>query len=265
MADAGPALRIRNEYELQDLIEELGRDATLVERDFALVTIAAGLVTEYGNSLCFKGGFVLRHVFGHERFSGDIDATRINPPKSKLDSKQVAATIHASGMRNLLSLSTGPPATDTGRSLDFDHIRYTGPTGSGFVSVEVSYRESVILEPRVVAVGDPYYEPFDVPVMQLDEIVAEKLRALAQRERPTDLSDVAMILRGNRVDRARVRELAGKKFELVKQGDHRARIEENIRAMGTEYDDAVSAVAPDAPDYTASRNLVVRELPALLP
>jgi predicted nucleotidyltransferase component of viral defense system len=227
--------------------------------------IAAGLITEYGDSLCFKGGFVLRHVFGHERFSKDIDTTRVNPPKSKLDSSHVADTIQKSGMRNLLSLSAGWPATDTGRSLDFGNIRYTGPLGSGFVSVEVSYREAVVMEPSLVSIGEPYYEPFEIPVMQLDEIVAEKLRALAQRERPTDLSDIAMIFRESKVDRGRVRELAAKKFELVRAGDHRARIESKILAMGGEYDDAVSAVAPDAPDYATARELVLRELSALLP
>ena len=197
MTNAGPILRIRNEYELQDLIEAEGRDGTLIERDFALTMIAAGLVAEYGNALCFKGGFVLRHVYGHERFSKDIDTTKINPPKSKLDSQHVAITIRESGMRNLLSLHAGKPATDSGRSLDFEHIRYTGPLGSGLVSVEVSYREDLVMEPNFVAVGHPYYEPFEIPVMQLEEIVAEKLRALAQRQRPTDLSDLAMILRDN--------------------------------------------------------------------
>ncbi|HEY5342433.1 MAG TPA: nucleotidyl transferase AbiEii/AbiGii toxin family protein [Solirubrobacteraceae bacterium] len=120
MANTGPVLRIRNEYELQDLIDAEGRDATLIERDFALTVIAAGLIAEYGDALCFKGGYVLRHVYGHERFSKDIDTTKINPPKSKLDSEQVAITIRESGMRNLLSLNAGEPATDSGRSLDFD-------------------------------------------------------------------------------------------------------------------------------------------------
>jgi len=32
-------------------------------------------------------------VHGHERFSKDIDATRINPPKNKLDAVEVAAAI----------------------------------------------------------------------------------------------------------------------------------------------------------------------------
>lgn len=85
MAGVTPVRLIRNEFELQDLVDSLGRDSALVEQDFALMTIAAGLVAEYGDALCFKGGFVLRHVHGHERFSKDIDATRINPPKNKLD------------------------------------------------------------------------------------------------------------------------------------------------------------------------------------
>lgn len=265
MTNGGPVLLVRNEYELQDLVETLGRDAGLIERDFALMTIAAGLVTAYGNSLCFKGGFVLRHVFGHERFSKDIDATRINPPKSKLDSREVADTIQKSGMRNLLSLRANPPATDTGRSLDFDNIRYTSPGGTGFVSVEVSYREAVVMEPDMVAIGSPYYEPFEIPVMQLEEIVAEKLRALAQRERPTDLSDLAMILGNAALERERIRTLAAKKLELARPGNIQIRIESNILTMGAQYDDAVSAVAPDAPDYKTACDLVMRELNSLLP
>lgn len=90
---ATPVRVIRNEFELQDLIDRLGRGSGLVERDFALVTIAAGLVETFGDGLCFKGGFVLRHVYRHERFSQDIDATRINPPKSKPDATEVAEAI----------------------------------------------------------------------------------------------------------------------------------------------------------------------------
>lgn len=265
MARTAPIRLIRNEFELQDLVELSGRDATLMERDFALMTIIAGLVTEYGDALCFKGGFVLRHVHGHERFSKDIDATRINPPKNKLDSAAVADAIRRSGMRNLMSLNPGTPATDTGRSLDFASIRYTGPLGSGLVSVEVSYREDVIEVPQLVAVGEPYYEPFLIPVLTLNEIVAEKLRALAQRDRPTDLSDIAMILLEDTIDERRVRELAAKKFELVKAGDHRRRIEDTISAMAGQYDAAVSAVAPDAPDYATASRILLSRLPTLLP
>lgn len=262
---APPVRLIRSQFELQDLIDSLESDSELVERDFALMTIAAGLVDEYGTALCFKGGFVLRHVYGHERFSKDIDATRINPPKNKLDSEHVAETIKRAGIKNLLALNPGKPATDTGRSLDFDDVRYRGPLGRGQVSVEVSYREDVVEEPQIVRIGPPYFEPFDIPVLQLDEIVAEKLRALAQRVRPTDLSDVAMILLRDEVDSTHVRHLAGKKFELVGSGDQAGRIASNIAEMDTEYEAAIQAVAPDAPAYTDASRVVLRRLGAFLP
>lgn len=259
MADT-PIRRIRTEFELADLVEELGVDSALVERDFALMTIAAGLVADYGDALCFKGGFVLRHVHGHQRFSKDIDATRINPPRNKLDAADVAGTIRGAGIRNLMTFAPGAPRTDSGRSLDFDRITFRGPLGTGSVSVEVSYREDVVEPPDMVKIGEPYFEPFVVPVMQLDEIVAEKLRALAQRDRPTDLSDLAMILSAGQIDDARVRKLAAVKFELVKQGDVGARIEDTIERLGAQYDAAVGAVAPDAPSYADAREAVLRKL-----
>jgi predicted nucleotidyltransferase component of viral defense system len=265
MPAGAPVRLIRNEFELQDLVTRAGRDASLIERDFALMTVAAGLVAEYGDGLCFKGGFVLRHVHGHERFSKDIDATRINPPKHKLDSREVADAIRRASVRNLMTLTPGAPATDSGRSMDFDSVRYAGPLGKGVVSVEVSYREDVVEAPDMVAVGEPYYEPFLIPVMKLAEIVAEKLRALAQRDRPTDLADLAMILRKTPIDQRRVRAIASRKFELVRAGDHRARIEDTIARLGVQYDEAVGAVAPDAPPYAEAAEVVLGKLSALLP
>jgi uncharacterized protein len=259
-----PVRRIHNDFELQDLIESLGVDAGLIERDFALVTVAAGLVNEYGDSLCFKGGFVLRHVYGHERFSKDIDATRINPPKNKLDAAEVAATIRAASIRNLVTFTPGEPATDSGRSLDFDDIRFSGPIGPGSIAVEVSYREDVIETPYIAAIGEPYFEPFQIPVLQLDEIVAEKLRTLAQRTRPTDLSDLAMVIERHDINDARVKRLAVQKFELVKDGNHAERIRANIAAMATQYDSAIAAVAPDAPPYSDASAAVLAKLSAWL-
>lgn len=262
---SSPALLIHNEFDLQDVVDRLGQDPALVERDFALVTLAAKLVGEFGDGLCFKGGFVLRHVHGHERFSKDIDATRVNPPKNKLDAVEVAGVIRSAGMRNLIALEPGQPVTDSGTSLDFNAVSYRGPLGNGSISVEVSYREAVIDGPDWATIGAPYYESFDIPVMVPNEIVAEKLRALVQRVRPTDLSDIAQILTHSAIDIKRVRALAVEKFKLVKQGDHRARIEANIAAMAAQYDESVGAVAPDAPSYRSAAEIVSRCLRDVLP
>jgi hypothetical protein len=156
------------------------------------------------------------------------------------------------------------PATDTARSLDFDEVKYRGPIGDGQVAVEVSYREDVLLEPLLLPLGSPYFVAFSVPTMAPDEMMAEKLRTLAQRQRPTDLLDSGMLLRGlaGEIDDAIVAELVPTKFAagLVRPGDHAGRIESNIRAMEAIYEAAVRAVAPDPAPYDEMASVVLGRL-----
>lgn len=258
--------RIHDEASLADLAEELDIPAAELERDYLLVSIAAQLVDDFEDALCFKGGFVLRHVHGQQRLSVDIDATRQNPARNKLDTAEVRRSIGRAG-RGVFRLRVGDPQTDSGVSLDFGRVLYRGPLGEGIVAVEVSYREAVILEPVQAAIGPPFFEPFEVPVMAPDEIVAEKLRTLAQRRRPTDLSDIAFLLSTVEVDHATVRRVAAEKFQpgLVQPGDHAARITANVEAMATEYGAVVGAVSPDSASYEDASKLLLRLLPRLLP
>ena len=109
-----------------------------------------------------------------------------------------------------------------------------------------------------MAIGPPIYEEFRIPVLTLEETVAEKLRTLVQRQRATDLSDLALALGQpeRHLDRAHVREIAREKFKLVKQGDHRSRIEANIEALRAVYGETVPGLAPDAPSYSDARSWV---------
>jgi predicted nucleotidyltransferase component of viral defense system len=205
-----PRRLIHNEFHLQDIAERSGRPIELIERDFALVTLAAHLTEQFPGQLCFKGGFVLRHVRGSGRLSGDIDATRTNPPKHKLNAEEVADAIRRASDEPLLRFDPGTPETDTKQSLDFDRVRFFTERDEGQLAVEVSYREGIVDEPEMMTVGPPYFEAFEIQAMTLEEATAEKLRTLLQRRRATDLSDLALILSsyGARLNRLRVRELA---------------------------------------------------------
>ena len=132
-----PVRLVHTEWDLEDVVEALGRDRTLVAQDFALVTVAARLSVAYGSALCFKGGFVLRHVYGHARFSKDIDSTRIQPPKHKLDAQEIAAEIGRASMPNLLHLTARGPRPDNKFSLDFDDVAFDAPIGHGKIAVEI--------------------------------------------------------------------------------------------------------------------------------
>jgi len=104
-------------------------------------------------------------------------------------------------------------------------------------------------------------------VRTLEEATAEKLRTLLQRRRPTDLSDIALILNnyGAELNRGRVRQVAVVKFELVKQGNYRGRVEETVDALAAEYATTLPGLDPDAPSYEEARATLLRDLGDLLP
>lgn len=262
-----PRRLIHNEYALQEIAEQQDRPIELIERDFALVTVAAHLVDQFPGQLCFKGGFVLRHVRGSTRFSADLDATRTNPPKHKIAAPEIAEAMRRATDEPMLRIDPGVPATDSQHSLDFDHIAFHTPHHDGQIAFEISYREAVVDEPEWADIGRPYYAEFQVPVLTLEETVAEKLRTLLQRQRPTDLSDLALILgaHGDQLDRPHVRQLAATKFTLVKQGDRRGRIEANAAELRASYEQTIPGLDPDAPAFGDAQALLLDALPTLLP
>ena len=260
--------RWRGVYELLDMLEAVPGGMAFAVRDFALVTLAGQLSATFPGQLVFKGGFVLRHVHGHLRFSKDIDATRHAPPTHKLEADDVATAIRDASIQNIVQFVPGEPATDSVRSLDFDKVhvaRQAFPDSD--VQVEVSYREAVLGTPVVVHIGQPFYEPFEMLMMQVEEMAAEKLRALAQRLRETDLADLAVMLRGGAVSDDTIARFAITKFELVKRGraNRIDRIERNLGELSETYDDVVPQLFPGAPSYREAADIVWPRIRVLVP
>lgn len=255
-------------YELAEMLEAMPGGMTFAVRDFALVTLAGELSAAFPGQLVFKGGFVLRHAHGHLRFSKDVDATRHAPPTQKLEADEVAAAIRDASIQNVVQFVPGEPATDSARSLDFDRVHVTGEVfPDSEVQVEVSYREAVVGRPIPVLIGRPFYEPFEILTMEPAEMAAEKLRALAQRLRDTDLADLAVLLEDGTTNDAAVARFAETKFELVKQGraNRIDRIERNLRELAETYDDVVPQLFPDAPSYRDAADIVWPRIKLLVP
>ncbi len=262
-----PQRRWRGQVDLEEMLRNMPGSMEAAVRDFALVTLAARLSTSFPGQLVFKGGFVLRHVHGHLRFSKDIDATRHRPPGHKLDAVSVAAAISAASIPNVVRFAPGVAATDSARSLDFDNVRITSELfGNSDVQVEVSYREGVVGMPVESQIGAPFYEPFEILTMQVEEMAAEKLRTLAQRRRATDLADLAVLLSHCRAD-GLIAEYARAKFSIVKQGrmNRVERIERTIAELADTYDDVIPALFPAAPNYREAVAIVTPRLRLLVP
>lgn len=264
-----PTRRWGDAFALQDLVDQAPGGPELAARDFALLTIAAKLTSTFPGQLVFKGGFVLRHVHGVQRFSKDVDATRAAPPRHKLDAGEVAAAIREASIGDQVRFApAAQPATDSARSLDFDRIAVSGALlPATDVQVEISYREAVVDEPQAAPIGAPFYDPFEILAMRPAEMAAEKLRTLAQRVRPTDLADLAELLTGHDVQDADVARIAPAKFKTVSAGAQNrvGRVERNLAAIGADYDDVVPGLFPGAMTYRAAMSAVWPRIKPLIP
>lgn len=160
------------------------------------------------------------------------------------------------------------PATDSARSLDFDKVHVAGVAFPDTdVQVEVSYREAVLGTPLPVDIGHPFYEPFEILTMQVEEMAAEKLRALAQRLRETDLADLAVMLRDGSISDDAIARFAATKFELVRQGraNRIDRIQRHLGELADTYDDVVPRLFSDAPSYREAADIVWPRIRTLVP
>ena len=135
------------------------------------------------------------------------------------------------------------------------------------MQVEISYREAVVDEPVPAYVGGPFYEDFELLTMSVEEMAAEKLRALAQRLRPTDLADLAVMLARSTTSHEKTARLALVKFELVAKGltNRLERVEEHLEDMAETYDVVVPELFPGAPPYREAEEIVWPRLEPLVP
>ena len=140
--------------------------------------------------LIFKGGTYLWFFHGLNRFSDDLDFTPTGSIKSDLPA-YISSALTLFGFENELKIMKN-------RSLGLS-IRYmiNGPLNTNekdkcVIYVEISKREKIILPSMFLKVDFPQY---DIPVktlrgMNLDEVGAEKIRAILTREKGRDIYDL---------------------------------------------------------------------------
>jgi predicted nucleotidyltransferase component of viral defense system len=217
-----------------DLAREFGLAPNVVEKDYVLGWFLAGIFnhTALRSTWVFKGGTCLKKCyFETYRFSEDLDFTLTDAGHLK---PEFLVTIFSEIARWIYD--------ETGIEVPVETIRfdsYENPRGRLSIQGRVGYRgplqpagslprirldltddEVLVLEPVTRKVHHPYSdEPADgieALCYCYDEVFAEKVRALAERERPRDLYDVIHLYRnaGTRPDRAALMRTLQQKCEF---------------------------------------------------
>jgi predicted nucleotidyltransferase component of viral defense system len=209
------------------LAKEGGRriHESVLERDYCLAWFLSALAeSDLKPILAFKGGTALKRCyFGDYRFSEDLDFTLIGPIAFEELAKRLdpvyAAVREASGIVFNFDREDRQKHEN---SYTF-YLRYAGPLPSGNdVKVDVTLREQLVypLPERPILRG--YDEFTDLPenrlirVYSLQEIVAEKTLALADRARnePRDLYDLWHLTSSEGVDLGPLAEAMRRKLEF---------------------------------------------------
>ncbi|MBI5721514.1 MAG: nucleotidyl transferase AbiEii/AbiGii toxin family protein [Burkholderiales bacterium] len=220
--------------EIMALAAELQLQAHVVEKDYALGWFLAGISAHpvIGPSWVFKGGTCLKKCyFETYRFSEDLDFTLQDA--EHLDEGFLAEVFEevgewvydACGLQlppetRKFEIFTNPRGTQSAQG----RVGYRGPLGRAGdpprIRLDLAADEVLVLTPVQRPVHHPYTDsPADgihVLSYSFEEVFAEKMRALAERQRPRDLYDVVHLYRRHDLqpDRAIVRSTLARKCEF---------------------------------------------------
>ncbi len=187
-------LRIR----LQEVRQQTGLPWEVLERDYLLSWILAGMtrVDALRETLVFKGGTALKKCyFGEYRFSEDLDFTSVG--SAPTGRAMTAAMENACTLAVKLLDPYAPVDIVCERHVERDahpggqeafDIRARFPWHRQLqtrVMVEVAMDEKLLKDPPYRGIIHGYGEPLDIQIQvyALEEIVAEKLRAILQHAR----------------------------------------------------------------------------------
>lgn len=197
-----------NRQEVMDFAREMGLDPNVIEKDYVLGWLLAGISNHPALNLhwVFKGGTCLKKCFFETyRFSEDLDFTIIDPDHLNQDFlvtnfKEVAQWVYEKSGIEMPEDRILFKAYETvrGHTSVEGRIGYRGPLqrrgDPPRIKLDLTNDELLAMEPLLREVHHPYSDKPEGGIHILsycfEEVFAEKLRALAERERPRDLYDV---------------------------------------------------------------------------
>ena len=223
-----------SKQEILALAAELQLQAHVVEKDYALGWFLAGIAAHpaIGPRWVFKGGTCLKKCyFETYRFSEDLDFTLQDA--EHLDEKFLSEVFEeiSNWVYDICGLQLPPEArkfevltNPRGNPSAQGRVGYRGPLGRAGdpprIKLDLAADEVLVLAPVQRPVHHPYSDLPEAGIHVLsysfEEVFAEKMRALAERQRPRDLYDVVHLYRRQDLqpDRAVVRSTLSRKCEF---------------------------------------------------
>lgn len=181
------------ENKLRSLADRQKIPLGTLEKDYALTNLLS-IITHFPklNLMVFKGGTALKKIhFKNFRFSEDLDFTCLEDVSEEFRDFIKEKMI---GLDVIFTKITDEERKNKSFKFKIKYTQFNGRTTS--VKVDLSLRKDLLTETYnkpVLHFYDTFSNTFGVPTMSLEEIMAEKVRALLYSKHPRHLHDLSFL------------------------------------------------------------------------
>jgi predicted nucleotidyltransferase component of viral defense system len=188
---------------LEGYVEETGmQNIWQVERDYLQHIILRAIYSKVSKGMVFKGGTALQKLGIVDRFSIDLDFTSsLSDEELRGIAGYVSKYLSDIGIRNEYSIvGTGESTKhmDVVFRIEGPHfIKTKAENAKATIKLQISRREEVMLGSNAERIIPIYKDipPYVVSVMHMEEVAAEKVRAIMTRDKPRDVYDLSLLIK----------------------------------------------------------------------
>jgi len=227
------------------------------EKHYLQTATLAGIYTALSDELVFKGGTALFFFYGLDRFSEDLDFTRIKDFKQ--DKFKSKISDYLTIINIVHEIKTQKSIAGKNLKIKAQGPLYKGPLSECFISIEISERNDIILPPDIKDIVPIYNDlrPFTAVIMKKEEILAEKVRALIIRGRARDLYDIAFLLKkGILLEN----ELITKKLSYYKKRFDEKEFESKASSIKKIWESELHGLVPKIPKFDETVQFILNHL-----
>jgi len=233
-----------------------------VEKDY-VISIILEIISKLPCSdyLIFKGGTCIKEIyFSDARFSVDLDFSCLRDVAHELlaDLKS-SLTGHIIGDVDFIGVVEEEKREDSVRlSVKYNDVN-GHPTSA---KIDLSLREKLLRPPQAKEVLNPHYDDilaFRILALSLEEILAEKVRAVISRGAPRDIYDIWYLLgKGVTFDLGLVNE----KLKILKR-DKTFTVElfeQRLEEKKVEWERDLIMLVPEAPNFARVKEQILEAI-----
>lgn len=174
------------------------------EKDYFLAVVLQIIYSSrLKDKLVFKGGTAIHHLYLDQlRFSEDLDFTALETVTID-DLKEVFGSYDFLEIKEFYSSDF---------ALKINRIKFLGPLNqANSIKLDIDLSQKLIRPVEELAYKNIFNMPVRVKSMALDEICAEKIRAMNERSRYRDFYDLAMVFKVNVFEPKKIFEILSQK------------------------------------------------------